>query len=104
MSQDILRVSFPTELMTWIENNAHNYEVTAEEYLIILIKSEMRRGNEIAKNGNKLVVVTSLKIFPGKIIVLGFRRICRQSISQYILHIRKFLQIFMQPNRPVFGG
>ena len=51
MSQDILRVSFPTELMTWIENNAHNYEVTAEEYLIILIKSEMRRGNEIAKNG-----------------------------------------------------
>jgi len=60
--------------------------------------------DKIAKYGYKLVVVPRLKIFPGKIIVLGFRGVGGKGISKHVLHIWEFNQVFVQPNRPIFGS
>jgi hypothetical protein len=58
--------------------------------------------DEIAKYSNQFIVISGLEIFPGKIVVLSFRRSRGQNIPQNILLVLKFTKVFIQPNRPVF--
>ena len=38
--------------MEWVNNSALNYEISAEDYLQLLIQNEIRRINEIASKGH----------------------------------------------------
>ena len=60
--------------------------------------------DEIAQNGHQFVVVTVLKVLPGKVIVLAFRGVGAEHITQYILFSREIFQVLMEPYRPVPGG
>jgi len=60
--------------------------------------------HKVAENGYQFVVVTGLEIFPGKIVVLGFRGVGGEHIAQYVLLAGKIHQIFVQPDGPVPGG
>ncbi len=60
--------------------------------------------HEISEYGHKLAVVARLEIFPREVIVLGFRRIGGQHITENVLFSRELLQIFMRPHGPVARG
>src|SRR5690606_29540799 len=57
---------------------------------------------EIPENRDEFIIVPGLEILPGKVIVFGLWRVRRQGIPEHILHILKILQIFMEPDGPVF--
>src|SRR5690606_27451834 len=52
--------------------------------------------DEIAVDGDQLRIVAGLKVFPRKIVILGFGRIGGKYIPQHILLTRKLFQIFME--------
>ena len=58
---------------------------------------------EVTVNGNQLRVVALLEILPGKVVVLGLRRIGCQYIAQYILLAWQIYEILVQPYSPVAG-
>ena len=60
--------------------------------------------HEISEYGHELAVVACLEIFPWEVIVLGFRCIGGQHITENILFSRELLQIFMRPHGPVARG
>ena len=57
--------------------------------------------DEVAKDGDQLIVVASLKVTPREVIVLGLRGIGREDIAQHILLAGEVAQIFVQPDSPV---
>ena len=57
--------------------------------------------DKIAIDGNQLVVITILEVFPSEIVVLGLRGIGCQHVAQHILLTRHINQILMQPDSPV---
>jgi len=56
---------------------------------------------EIAKNSNQFVIIPCLKIFPGKIVVFGFRSVGCEYIFQYIFLAREIVEVLVQPHCPV---
>lgn len=58
---------------------------------------------EVTVNGNQLRVVALLEILPGKVVILGLRRIGCQYIAQYILLAWQIYEILVQPYSPVAG-
>ena len=57
--------------------------------------------DQISENCNKFAVVLCLEILPCEVVVLSFRCICREYVSQHILLTWEIQQIFMQPHCPV---
>ena len=59
---------------------------------------------EVAVDGYELRVVTLLKIFPRKVVVLGFGSVGGEHIAQHVLLSGEVVQILVQPYGPVARG
>ena len=53
--------------------------------------------DEVAEDGNQLVVVAGLEVFPGKVIVLRLGRVGGKHIAEHILLARQIVEILVEP-------
>ena len=60
--------------------------------------------HEVAKDGNKLVVVAGLEVAPGEVVVFGLGGIGREDVAENVLLAGEVGQIFVEPHGPVAGG
>ncbi len=60
--------------------------------------------DEVAEDGDKLVVVACLEVGPSEIVVLGFGSICSEHVAEHILLAGEILKIFVEPYSPVARG
>jgi hypothetical protein len=52
MANQVIKIHVPDDVIQWIKDNAINYEVMPERFLIKYIRNEIRRNNEIALKGH----------------------------------------------------
>ena len=57
--------------------------------------------DEVAENGDKLVVVARLEVGPGEVIVFGLGSVGGQNVAQNILLAGEIGEIFVKPHSPV---
>ena len=57
--------------------------------------------DEVAENGDKLVVVARLEVGPGEVIVFGLWSVGSQNITQHVLLAGEIGEIFMEPHGTV---
>ena len=57
--------------------------------------------DEIAENGDKLVVVARLEVGPGEVIIFGLGSVGGQNITQHVLLAGEIGEIFVKPHSPV---
>ena len=60
-----------------------------------------RTVDEVAVDAHQLAVVALLEVFPCEIVVLCLGRVGGEHIAQHILLAGQFLEVFVEPYRPV---
>ena len=57
--------------------------------------------DEVAEDGEQLVVVPVLIVFPCEVVVFSLRGVCGEDVTKDVLFSWELLQIFVEPYRPV---
>ena len=70
----------------------------------VLLGKFHRTVDEVAEDGNELVVVAGLIVAPGEIVVFCFRCIGCEDIAKHILFAWHIDEIFVEPDGPVARG
>ena len=65
--------------------------------IVILLRELKSTIHEVTINGNQFVVATCLEVCPCEVVVFRLWRIGCEDIAEFVLTIRKFLQILVEP-------
>ena len=71
---------------------------------VVLVCQHNRAVDEVAEDGQQLVVVLGLEVAPCEVGILGFRRNGGEHITEGVLLAGELLKVLVQPDGPVAGG
>lgn len=72
--------------------------------LEVLLGKDEGAIDEVAIDSHQLVVVTSLKVLPREVVILGLGSIGGEHVAQHILLAGELLKVLVEPYGPVVGG
>ena len=70
----------------------------------VFVGEHQRTVHKVAEDGHQLVIVLRLKITPRKFTVFSLGQNGAEGVAQDVFFARKFIQVLVQPHRPVATG